>query len=58
MIAKKQKNERNLSTAELDPSDLLSMPLMHEKDRRWWTEWFRMAGLTSGNVPRAPASIT
>ncbi len=39
---------------ELDPSDLLSMPLMHEKDRRWWTEWFRMAGFTSGNVPVGP----
>lgn len=39
---------------ELDPSDLLSMPLMHEKDRRWWTEWFRMAGFTSGNVPSGP----
>ena len=39
---------------ELDPSDLLSMPLMHEKDRRWWTEWFRMAGFTSGNIPSGP----
>ena len=39
---------------QLDPSDLLSMPLMHEKDRRWWTEWFRMAGFASGNVPIGP----
>lgn len=39
---------------ELDPSDLLAMPIMHEKDRRWWTEWFRMAGFSSGNVPDGP----
>lgn len=39
---------------DLDPSDLLSMPIAHEKDRRWWTEWFRLAGFASGNVPNGP----
>ena len=38
----------------LDPSDLFSMPIAHEKDLRWWSEWFRMAGHPTGKVPSGP----
>lgn len=40
--------------SEIDPEDLLSLPIAHEKDRRWWTEWFRMAGLAAHKVPNGP----
>lgn len=38
----------------LDPHDLISLPVAHEKDRRWWTEWFQMAGIPNHSIPGGP----
>lgn len=39
---------------ELEPHQLLEMPILHEKDRGWWSEWFKMSGITEDLIPAGP----